>query len=349
MTVSVMPACATGLSPAFDSAMRFTVDSSVAELLDNAEARLQAAGIDTPFNDAKLLLAHAAQVSLSDVDMARLMGRTLAQLQSQRNVTVSSDNTAAAFNTDCSTPHEPDAAAQFTAMLARREAREPLQHITGHAPFRYLDLLVGPGVFVPRPETESVVQAALDWMDQHGMKSPRVVDLCAGSGAIGLSVATEVPDSCVWAVEMDATAASWTRRNLDRVGATMPDLASRYRLMRADATCELTLADLDGTVDVVISNPPYIPEHDVPEQTEVREYDPDMALYGGSADGMMIPERIISRAWALLKPGGLLVMEHDISQPVRTRAFATAIGFSQAATHEDLTGRPRFLTAIKPK
>ena len=293
-------------------------------VLEAAAARLARAGIDTARHDAKLLLAESAGRSLSDVDKAVLMDDAFSQFAPS-----------------------PEARGAFESMLARREAREPLQHIVGHAPFRYLELEVGPGVFVPRPETELVVQEAIDWITAHGLYSPRVVDLCAGSGAIGLAIATEVPGAQVWAVELDTQAAQWTRRNMHKVGERFPDLVANYRLEVADATCPVTLATLDGTADVVISNPPYIPLTNVPQQPEVRDFDPDTALYGGSADGMMIPERIIVRAVALVRTGGLFVMEHDITQGDRTVAFARANGFTEARTHTDLTGRPRYLVATR--
>ena len=289
-----------------------------------AAARLARAGIDTARHDAKLLLAESAGRSLSDVDKAVLMDDAFSQFAPS-----------------------PEARGAFESMLGRRESREPLQHIVGHASFRYLDLDVGPGVFVPRPETELVVQEAIDWITAHGLYSPRVVDLCAGSGAIGLAIATEVPGAQVWAVELDTQAAQWTRRNMHKVGERFPDLVANYRLEVADATCPVTLSTLDGTADVVISNPPYIPLTNVPQQPEVRDFDPDTALYGGSADGMMIPERIIVRAAALVRKGGLFVMEHDITQGDRTVAFARANGFTEARTHTDLTGRPRYLVATR--
>jgi len=293
-------------------------------VLEAAAARLARAGIDAARHDAKLLLAESAGRSLSDVDKAVLMDDAFSQFAPS-----------------------PEARGAFESMLGRRESREPLQHIVGHAPFRYLDLDVGPGVFVPRPETELVVQEAIDWITAHGLYSPRVVDLCAGSGAIGLAIATEVPGAQVWAVELDTQAAQWTRRNMHKVGERFPDLVANYRLEVADATCPVTLATLDGTADVVISNPPYIPLTNVPQQPEVRDFDPDTALYGGSADGMMIPERIIVRAAALVRKGGLFVMEHDITQGDRTVAFARANGFTEARTHTDLTGRPRYLVATR--
>ncbi|WP_205832117.1 peptide chain release factor N(5)-glutamine methyltransferase [Bifidobacterium moraviense] len=290
----------------------------VADLIRAAAARLREAGVDTPDHDAKLLLAHAAGREPRDVDKAMLMGETW---------TV------------------PDG---FDAMVARRASREPLQYVTGHAPFRYLDLQVGPGVFIPRPETELVVQEGLDWLTaQHGLYSPRVVDLCAGSGAIGLAVASEVPGAQVWAVELSERTAAWTKRNLEAVARINPQVGYNYQLEIGDATSRGTLAALDGTVDLVISNPPYVPESQIPEQPEVRDHDPALALYGGSADGTLIPERIIERAFALLRPGGLFVMEHDIMQGDRLAAYAHVAGFATAVTHNDYTGRPRYLTAEK--
>ena len=290
----------------------------VTDIIRPAAARLRTAGVDTPEHDAKLLLAHAAGRELRDVDKAMLMGEAW------------------------------DVPEGFDAMVARRETREPLQYITGHAPFRYLDVEVGPGVFIPRPETELVVQEGLDWLTaQHGLYSPRVVDLCAGSGCIGLSMASEVPGAQVWAVELSERTAAWTRRNLEAVARVNPQVGYNYQLEIGDATSRGTLAALDGTVDLVLSNPPYVPESQIPEQPEVRDHDPALALYGGSADGTRIPERIIERALALLRPGGLFVMEHDVTQSDRLAAYAHAAGFADASTRNDYTGRPRYLVARK--
>nr|WP_236023549.1 peptide chain release factor N(5)-glutamine methyltransferase [Bifidobacterium miconis] len=281
---------------------------------------MRAAGVDTPEHDAKLLLAEAAGRELRDVDKAMLMGDEW--------------------------PLDEKAAARFREMTERRARREPLQYIVGHAPFRYLDLAVGPGVFIPRPETETVVQAGLDWLTRNRIATPRVVDLCAGSGAIGLSVVTEVRGAQVWAVELSPDAYRWTERNRDAVARRDPLAGYNYTLEQGDATSPLTLPQLDGTIDLVITNPPYVPLADIPEQPEVRDHDPDLALYGGSADGVLIPERIIMRAAKLLRPGGALVMEHDISQGDRLAAFAHANGFTEARTENDWTGRPRFLFGV---
>ena len=297
---------------------------SVADAVHAAAETLWRAGVDTPEHDAKLLLAEACGVELRDVDKAMLMGGDISAILSE----------AAAESKEL-----------FATMVARRAKREPLQYIVGHAPFRYLDLHVGTGVFIPRPETETVVDEGIDWIARKGLRNPRVVDLCAGSGAIGLSVATEVPGSQVWAVEISEQAAAWTRRNLAEAGERWPMLASNYHLDIADATSPATLAELDGTIDAVITNPPYVPQTAIPEQPEVRDHDPALALYGGSPDGTRIPERIITRAARLLRPGGLLVMEHDVTQGGRLVEYARAHGFSAARTGRDLTARNRYLVA----
>ena len=294
----------------------------VAAVIRSAAACLREAGVDTPAHDAKLLLAHAAGCELRDVDKAMLMGERW------------------------------PVPADFDGLVARRAAREPLQYITGHAPFRYLDLAVGPGVFIPRPETELVVQEGLDWLAAQRpallAAGPRVADLCAGSGAIGLAVASEVPDAQVWAVELAERTAAWTRHNLDAVARGHPQVVRNYHLTIGDATSPATLRELDGTIDLVLSNPPYVPESQIPQQPEVRDHDPSLALYGGSADGLLIPERMVRRAFMLLRPGGLLVMEHDMSQGEPLVRCARAAGFARAATKPDYTGRPRYLTAEKP-
>ncbi|RSX58819.1 peptide chain release factor N(5)-glutamine methyltransferase [Bifidobacterium samirii] len=311
---------------------------TVIETIRSAAARLREAGVDTPDHDAKLLLAAAAGCELRDVDKAMLMGDDVAALPSGPSVADADDAADASASA---------VVARFDAMIARRATREPLQHITGHAPFRYLDLLVGPGVFVPRPETETVVQAGLDWITEHGLYGPRVVDLCAGSGAIGLAVVTEAPGAQVWAVERSPEAYAWTERNRDRVAAANPSAGCNYQLELGDATSQFVLPQLDGTIDIVITNPPYVPLAQIPEQPEARDHDPDMALYGGSPDGLEIPERIVGRAAALLRAGGALVMEHDVSQGDALVAYALAHGFSVARTGRDWTGRERYLFAEK--
>lgn len=170
--------------------------ATVFETVRSAAAELRAAGVDTPEHDAKLLCAEAFGTRLQDVDKAMLMGGEIEAFAATRagSVLRGSRNAQATQSVEA-------ALRAFRVMVDRRTNREPLQHITGHAPFRYLDLKVGPGVFIPRPETELIVQEGLDWAVKHGMYTARVVDLCAGSGAIGLAFATEMPGSEVWAVE----------------------------------------------------------------------------------------------------------------------------------------------------
>ena len=222
--------------------------------------------------------------------------------------------------------------ADFDAYVGRRAAREPLQHITGQAHFRHLTLSVGPGVFVPRPETEVVVEAAL--VAARSARAPRVVDLGTGSGAIALAVATELPAATVHAVEADPGAHAWAVRNCagSSVDLRLGDMAAAFD-------------DLDGTVDVVVSNPPYIPEGASVRDPEVAEFDPTLALWSGpdGLDAVRTVERVAAR---LLRPGGTVVVEHADLQGVSAPAVFHASGrWSDVRDHQDLAGRDRYLTA----
>jgi release factor glutamine methyltransferase len=222
---------------------------------------------------------------------------------------------------------------RYDELVSRRADRVPLQHLTGRAPFRRLDLEVGPGVFVPRPETESVVQWAIDALG--GVESPLLVDLCTGSGAIALSLADEVPGATVHAVELDPTALEWAQRN-------DPDGRVSWHLGRVEGC----LPELDGSVDLVASNPPYV-AHDeahLPEP-EVVDHDPHVALFAGE-DGLAVVREVERAARRLLKPGGLVVVEHSDRQgETAPQVFEAAGGWSEVADHQDLTGRPRYVTA----
>ncbi|GAA2294043.1 release factor glutamine methyltransferase [Streptomyces violaceusniger] len=227
--------------------------------------------------------------------------------------------------------------ARYWEAVARREAREPLQHITGRAFFRYLELQVGPGVFVPRPETESVVGWAIDAVRAMDVVEPLIVDLCAGSGAIALALAQEVPRSKVHAVELDEGALRWARKNVE---------GSRVVLHHADALT--ALPELDGQVDLVISNPPYIPltewEYVAPE---ARDHDPQLALFSGE-DGLDVIRGLERTAHRLLRPGGVVVIEHADTQGGQVPwIFTEERGWADAADHPDLNNRPRFATARK--
>lgn len=223
----------------------------------------------------------------------------------------------------------------YADLVAERAKRVPLQHLTGRAYFRGLELEVGPGVFVPRPETELLVDLALRAVA--GMPRPVVVDLATGSGAIALSVKHECPEATLYAVELTDLAHAWAVRNRDRLGLDVTIERGDAR----DAYPELT-----GTVDVVTCNPPYIPDDQVPVDPEVRDHDPDEALYGGSADGLDRPVQMAARAAVLLRDGGTLVMEHAETQGASLpRALTDTGSWSRVVDHPDLVGRPRCTVA----
>ncbi|WP_448811972.1 peptide chain release factor N(5)-glutamine methyltransferase [Agromyces bauzanensis] len=277
---------------------------------DETVARLVAAGVPDPVVDAELLIGHVLGVSRGGVQARLVMGGELS----------------------------PSDAAALEPLVARRERREPLQHLTGRAPFRSMELAVGPGVFVPRPETEQVAQLAIDALRAVAEPEPIAVDLGTGSGAIALALATEVPHARVWAVENSPEAFAWTRRNADEVGA--PNL----ELVFGDLAT--ALPELDGRVAVVVSNPPYVPAADLPRDPEVRLHDPEAALYGG-ADGLDVVRVLSKRALALLHSGGALVIEHAETQSAAIAAILAADGWRAVAHHRDLTGRDRATTALR--
>lgn len=270
--------------------------------------RLADAGVPDPLVDAELLIGHVLGLGRGELQAAVVRGDEIA---------------------------EPDAE-RLALLVERRAAREPLQHLTGRAAFRHLELAVGPGVFVPRPETETVVQFAIDALLESASAPPIGVDLGTGSGAIALAMATEVPHARVHAVERSADAHAWAERNTRGVGnltLVLGDLATAFDELR-------------GTVDVVISNPPYVPDDAIPRDPEVRLHDPAQALYGG-ADGLDVVRVISSRAQQLLHSGGLLVLEHGELQGHTIREILTADGWRAAATHQDLTRRDRATTALR--
>lgn len=222
---------------------------------------------------------------------------------------------------------------RFAAYVARRAAREPLQHITGRAHFRHLTLEVGPGVFIPRPETEVVAESAI--AAARTRTAPVVVDLCTGSGVIAKAIAEEVPWASVHAVELDESAYAWAERNLAGTGVDLRhgDLATAFE-------------DLLGRVDVVVSNPPYVPlEAWESVAQEARDHDPHLALFSGE-DGLDAIRAIARRAADLLRPGGVVGVEHaDVQGESAPAVFAALGSWDEVRDHPDLTGRPRFVTA----
>jgi release factor glutamine methyltransferase len=283
--------------------------SVAAQEIWGAARQLAAAGIESAHVDAELLTAHVLGVERSQLLLAPSLD-----------------------------------AAQLTRLgelVAERARRVPLQHLTGEAPFRRLTLAVGPGVFVPRPETELLVEWGLERLA--GLPAPRVVDLCAGSGAIALSLAHEVPGAQVHAVELDPLALAWLERNAE-ARALAGD--TRTRILRADAGAPATLKELDSTVELVLSNPPYIPlgSHVAPEAAE---HDPELALWGG-VDGLEVARRVVRRAAALVRPGGAFGFEHGEQQASAAEALLIDAGFVEVRGVKDLTGRPRFTTGWRP-
>lgn len=232
-------------------------------------------------------------------------------------------------------------AAAYAELVARRVQRVPLQHLTGTVGFRYIELAVGSGVFVPRPETESVVQWAVDAVRREGWANPLCVDLCTGSGTIAFALANEIPGATVHAVERDPQALEWTRRNAAlRVAAGDPEVHLHL------GSVEGCLPALDGRLDLVISNPPYVAttEAHLPDP-EVVDHDPAIALWAGQ-DGLDVVRLVEQAARRLLRPGGLVVVEHSDRQGGSApELFATAGGWIEVADHRDATGRDRYVTA----
>lgn len=284
-------------------------DNSLAAVVRAAAQRLTDVGVPDPLVDAELLAGHVLGRRRGEVQAAIVRGDRV---------------------------DDADAVA-LDSVVARRAAREPLQHITGTAPFRHLELAVGPGVFVPRPETETVVQYAIDALVNSAEPAPIGIDLGTGSGAIALAMATEVPHARIFAAELSEDAHAWATRNVEGVEnltLVLSDLRDAF-------------PELDGAASVVISNPPYVPDAAVPRDPEVRLFDPAMALYGGE-DGLDIVRVLSGRALGLLRPGGLLVIEHGELQGESIREILTVDGWRAAATHRDLTLRDRATTALRP-
>ncbi len=272
--------------------------------------RLQAAGVPTPRTDAELLAAHAAGTDRGGLQRLVIMRAAWPEGAGER----------------------------FEVLVSERADRVPLQHLTGRSAFRGLELAVGPGVFLPRPETELLAGIAV--AETAGVADPVVVDLCTGSGAVALAVVDEVPAARVGAVELDPHAHAWAARNVEALGG------GRLELHVGDvARAAELLPSFVGLCHVVTANPPYIPDDAVPVDPEVAEHDPAVALYGGP-DGLRVLRVCVEQAARLLRPGGLLAMEHGEPQCDAVAAvLAAAGGWTDVAHHPDLTGRPRLTSA----
>ncbi|MBW9215676.1 peptide chain release factor N(5)-glutamine methyltransferase [Mumia sp. zg.B53] len=281
--------------------------TQVRTALAEAARRLAEAGVASPRNDAELLLAHVLGTGRSGL----LLVDGIDDAQ----------------------------AAAYEELVVRRAAREPLQHLTGSAAFRYRDLAVGPGVFVPRPETESLVEWGLSVLDSFEVEHPVVVDLGTGSGAIAGAVASERPHTRVHAVELGDAAFAYAENNLAGLGVDLRhgDLAEAF-------------PDLDGTVDLVLANPPYIPLTAWESvAVEARDHDPDLALWSGE-DGLDAMRDVAATAARLLRHGGWVGAEHADVQGASAPAVFVAHGaFEEVRDRADLAGRPRFVTARRAR
>lgn len=301
------------MSASFEQVRGESLDAA----LSRARDFLQVAGVASPWADAQLLAAYALEeelgesVSLGRVQSLALLGQPAPQA--------------------------------LASLVEGRGQRIPLQHLTGQAPFRSLTLEVGPGVFIPRPETELLVDHALAAYRQllaEGLADAQggnlLLDLCSGSGAIAAALATEEPGNRVLAVELDPQAAAYTRRNTADLGV---------EVLEGDA---LELPEgLEGQVALIATNPPYIPQGAYQLEPEVADHDPELALYGGGAEGLDFPLALLGRAAELLKVGGYLIMEHDDSQgPALAAAFAAA-GFERVESLQDYGGKPRYTAGYK--
>jgi len=274
--------------------------------LESAVAKFEQAGIESASADAEILLGHILNLSRGELQSKIITDEEFSEVE------------------------------EFEALVIKRAERFPLQHLTGVAHFRRLTLKVGPGVFVPRPETEVVTQIVVDALKASGSPEPIAVDLATGSGAIALSLAVEVPNAKVFAIELSDDAMKYTKQNF-------AELAPDAVLVQGDLSD--AFPELNGTVDVLVSNPPYIPDEMIPIYPEVHLHDPSLALYGG-ADGLDVVRKVDEAARRLLRPGGSLIIEHADMQGEAVRELLLASGWRQVRTHRDLVGRDRATTAL---
>ena len=283
--------------------------------LSRAALLLTEAKVSSPQVDAELLLAHVLSVNRSQL------------------VTI----------TQISDEHLLD----YENLVARRANRVPLQHLTGIAYFRHLELAVGPGVFVPRPETELLVESAIKYLKT--ISSPRIaVDLCAGSGAIALSLALEVPGTTVHAVELSDDAFKWLTHNVVDHAAKLEAVDSHVIVHHGNAGDRALLVELSNQVDALVSNPPYIPSEMIPRDPEARDHDPAIALFSG-VDGLDVAREVVVVAASLLKPGGFVGMEHADVQGESMPALFDAMPntWTDVKDNLDYNKLPRFTTAVR--
>ncbi len=281
--------------------------------LKDATERLTRSGVASPQVDAELLLAHVTGVS---------RGEVLAWVHTDRSLTA-------------------DQVVDWDRLLARREKREPLQHLTGTAAFMSFEVSVGPGVFVPRPETQALVEAAIDQALAMavGEEGVRILDLCSGSGVVAISLARAIPHANVSAVEASPEALAYLERNVE-------NLAPNIRVV-ALSVAECAEEFGGSAFDMILANPPYVPVSEVPNDPEVATYDPAMALFGG-ADGLDIVHHIQALVNSHLRPGGYLAIEHSNLQGDAVRAIMNSAGMRSVSTEKDFVERERFTHGFRP-
>lgn len=284
---------------------------SLAELVATTTLRLATAGVPSPEADAQLLVAHVLGIGRGEL-VARVYRGDEAAQELTRSI-------------------EP--------LVVRRVQREPLQHLLGVAPFMTFEVFVGPGVFVPRPETESLAERAIHVAQTLGVgdRETTIVDLCAGSGALAICLAREVPWARVFAVEASDQALPYLEKNVSH-------LAPRVSICHETVeNAKKTFAP--GSVDVVVANPPYVPVGEKPNELEVSEFDPPEALYGG-VDGMEVVVQVVAFAQMALRPGGVVMIEHANVQGEKVRGLLEHAAFRLVATEQDLLGRDRFTHGV---
>ncbi len=276
------------------------------EALAFAKEKLASSGVPSPDADAHWLLAHATDSTRAEL----LTNITFDLVLTQEQIT------------------------EFNLSLEKRLRRIPLQHITGTAAFRSLELAVGPGVFIPRFETEQVTQIAIDFLNSLPAR-PKAIDVGTGSGAIAISLAKET-NAEVYAIELSASAVDYAKANIEANAVDVKLLEGEFELLLP------THRDLD----LIISNPPYIPISAVPQDPEVRDFDPELALYSGE-DGLDAIRALIDLALLSLRPGGMLVLEHADGQSDLVRELLLEAGYGAVSVHPDPTGRLRAVSAIR--
>jgi len=279
------------------------------QLVFAGSKQLETAGVQSPVVDAELLAAHVLGISRGELQTKIIIDEEVSNEQVEH----------------------------ISELLAKRAERIPLQHLTGVAHFRNLSLRVGKGVFIPRPETEVVTELALAVLKAIPCETV-AVDLCAGSGAISVSLASESPNTKVFAWELNQESRPFLEQNVagHNVEVFFDDIANDSEQFEK----------LAGKVDVLISNPPYIPSEAIPRDVEVRLHDPALALYGGE-DGMDVMKVVVKRANELLRSGGFVVVEHADDQALIVANLFEAAGFAQVRSHKDLNGKDRAVSAVK--